>query len=209
MRFMDQPAHDWQGDELWISRSGYTGEDGFEISVPAAPAGAASPARCWPGQRWRPSALARATVCGWRRGCRLYGHDIDPTTSPVEAALGWSIQKARRSGGARAGGFPGAGAGPATSWPRVPRASASGCAPRAARRCARASRFTPPMGRRRAGGDRHARAASGHRVSAPDRDGLCRRRYAAPGTRLQAEVRGKRLPVRVTALPFVSPNFKR
>ena len=107
MRFMDVAQVPTIFGELWISRSGYTGEDGFEISVPEG--GAEGLARALLdmaeveaiGLGARDSLRLEAGLC-------LYGHDIDTTTSPVEAALTWAIQKARRAGGARAGGFPGA-----------------------------------------------------------------------------------------------------
>ncbi|MEY3003037.1 MAG: hypothetical protein RLZZ491_213 [Pseudomonadota bacterium] len=107
MRFMDVAVCDWQGTGLWISRSGYTGEDGFEISVPMD----------------RAEALARALLADERvaliglgardslrleAGLPLYGQEMDETISPVEAGQGWSIGRARRAGGDRAGGFPGA-----------------------------------------------------------------------------------------------------
>lgn len=107
MRFMNVGIFPWQGVDLWVSRSGYTGEDGFEISVPdgqvAALADAllAQPAVAPVGLGARDSLRLEAGMC-------LYGHDIDTGTTPVEANLTWAIQKARRKGGARAGGFPGA-----------------------------------------------------------------------------------------------------
>ena len=95
------------GIDCFVSRSGYTGEDGFEISVPADAGGSlradpAGDADVMPiGLGARDSLRLEAGLC-------LYGHDIDTTTTPVEAALEWAIQKSRRHGGARAGGFPGA-----------------------------------------------------------------------------------------------------
>ena len=107
MRFMDVAAVDWQGAELWISRSGYTGEDGFEISVPAgrsvdlARALLAEP-------EVAPIGLGARDSLRLEAGLPLYGHEMDAQTSPVEAGLGWSIPKSRRLGGAREAGFPGA-----------------------------------------------------------------------------------------------------
>ncbi len=90
-----------------VALGGYTGEDGFEISVPAAQA-----------EEFARTLLANADVMPIGLGARdslrleaglcLYGHDIDTATTPVEGALEWSVQKSRRLGGARAGGFPGA-----------------------------------------------------------------------------------------------------
>ena len=107
MRFMDAGPRRVGGIECFVSRSGYTGEDGFEISVPAEAA-----------ERLARDLLADADVLPVGLGARdslrleaglcLYGHDIDISTTPVEGALEWSIQKSRRKGGARPGGFPGA-----------------------------------------------------------------------------------------------------
>ncbi|MBT6831234.1 MAG: glycine cleavage system protein T, partial [Rhodospirillaceae bacterium] len=103
MRFMDVAVVHWQAHEIWISRSGYTGEDGFEISVYGEDARhvwealAAAPEVAPAGLGARDSLRLEAGLC-------LYGHDIDETTSPVEAGLLWSIGKRRRE----EGGFPGA-----------------------------------------------------------------------------------------------------
>src|SRR5438445_2441936 len=107
MRFMDAGPRRVAGIDCFVSRSGYTGEDGFEISVPAEQAEILARALLEHsdvlpiGLRARDSLRLEAGLC-------LYGHDIDITTTPVEGALEWSIQKSRRAGGARAGGFPGA-----------------------------------------------------------------------------------------------------
>src|SRR5437868_987180 len=107
MRFMDAGSRRVDGIDCFVSRSGYTGEDGFEISVPAEYA-----------ERLAKTLLANSDVLPIGLGARdslrleaglcLYGHDIDTTTTPVEGALEWSLQKSRRNGGARAGGLPGA-----------------------------------------------------------------------------------------------------
>ncbi len=97
----------WQGADLYITRSGYTGEDGFEISLPASAAEAF--ARALLAQpEVRPIGLGARNSLRLEAGLCLYGQDIDATTTPVEAGLNWAMQKVRRSGGARAGGFPGA-----------------------------------------------------------------------------------------------------
>src|SRR5215472_5800984 len=104
MRFMDSGPRKVAGFDCFVSRSGYTGEDGFEISVPADQAEALArllldDADVLPiGLGARDSLRLEAGLC-------LYGHDIDSTTTPVEGALEWSVQKSRRNGGARAGGF--------------------------------------------------------------------------------------------------------
>src|SRR5579871_1745326 len=107
MRFMDAGPRKVAGFDCFLSRSGYTGEDGFEISVPADQAeqlatALLSDADVLPiGLGARDSLRLEAGLC-------LYGHDIDTMTTPVEGALEWSMQKSRRSGGARAGGYLGA-----------------------------------------------------------------------------------------------------
>ena len=95
------------GCDCFVTRSGYTGEDGFEISVPAAQA--ETLARALLAQpEVKPIGLGARNSLRLEAGLCLYGNDIDTTTTPTEAALNWAIQKVRRTGGARAGGFPGA-----------------------------------------------------------------------------------------------------
>ena len=105
--FMTGAAFDWQGADLYITRSGYTGEDGFEISVHESKADAF--ARALLAQpEVKPAGLGARNSLRLEAGLCLYGNDIDTTTTPVEAQLNWAMQKVRRTGGARAGGFPGA-----------------------------------------------------------------------------------------------------
>ncbi len=107
MLFMDTAVIDINGIECYISRSGYTGEDGYEISVPNDKAAELAQALTsfeeveWIGLGARDSLRLECGLC-------LYGHDLDTTTTPVEASLLWGISKHRRSDGERAGGFPGA-----------------------------------------------------------------------------------------------------
>ena len=107
MLFMDVQKLELLGEECIISRSGYTGEDGYEISVPADKAEALARALTaeqeveWIGLGARDSLRLECGLC-------LYGHDLDETTTPVEASLLWGIQKVRRTGGEREGGSPGA-----------------------------------------------------------------------------------------------------
>ena len=107
MRFMDAGPRRVDGIDCFVSRSGYTGEDGFEISVPADRAEALA-AALLDDSDVLPIGLGARDSLRLEAGLCLYGHDIDATTTPAEAALQWSIQKSRRNGGARAGGFPGA-----------------------------------------------------------------------------------------------------
>ncbi|MCY1423121.1 Aminomethyltransferase [compost metagenome] len=109
MTFMQFASVNLLGVDCHVSRSGYTGEDGFEISVPAAEAEAlarrllAEPEVAAIGLGARDSLRLEAGLC-------LYGHDMNSETTPIEASLLWAISKARRADGARAGGFPGAAA---------------------------------------------------------------------------------------------------
>jgi aminomethyltransferase len=105
--FMTGAAFRWKDADLFITRSGYTGEDGFEISVPSSNAEAL--ARALLAQpEVKPVGLGARNSLRLEAGLCLYGQDIDTTTDPLEAGLAWAIQKVRRGGGARAGGFPGA-----------------------------------------------------------------------------------------------------
>ena len=105
--FMTGASFDWQSADLFITRSGYTGEDGFEISVHNDQADLF--ARALLAQvEVKPIGLGARNSLRLEAGLCLYGNDIDTSTTPIEAGLNWAIQKVRRTGGARAGGFPGA-----------------------------------------------------------------------------------------------------
>ena len=107
MTFMTGRALTLAGAPCFVTRSGYTGEDGFELSVPADMADAlARTLLALPGVR--PAGLGARDTLRLEAGLCLYGHDIDEQTTPVQAARAWAIQKVRRAGGARAGGYPGA-----------------------------------------------------------------------------------------------------
>lgn len=203
MRFMDVGVFDGAHGELWVSRSGYTGEDGFEISVPAAQA-----------EGFARALLAMAEVLPIGLGARdslrleaglcLYGHDLDEATSPVEAGLGWAIQKSRRAGGSRAGGFPGA--------DRILRELAEG--PSRIRVGLRPEGRAPMReGTALFDGDTGAGTITsggfGPSVGAPVAMGYVPAALAAPGTALEGDVRGKRLPVTVAEMPFHPTTYKR
>ena len=105
--FMTGGHFSLDGIDCFVTRSGYTGEDGFEISVPADKA--EQLARALLAQpEVKPIGLGARDTLRLEAGLCLYGHDIDTTTTPVEGSLTWAIQKVRRAGGARAGGYPGA-----------------------------------------------------------------------------------------------------
>ncbi len=195
------------GFDCFVSRSGYTGEDGFEISVPAETRRGAGRRRCLTTRDVLPIGLGARDSLRLEAGLCLYGHDIDTTTTPVEGALEWSVQKSRRNGGARAGGFPGADK-ILRSSKTAHRAAASACGPRAARRCAKARALfadaasSEPIGKVTSGG-------FGPSLNAPVAMGYLPTSLAANGTQVFAEVRGQRLPLQVAAMPFVPNTYKR
>jgi aminomethyltransferase len=203
MRFMDQAVVDWQGTDLWISRSGYTGEDGFEISVPAGRAEALATALLnLPGVM--PAGLGARDSLRLEAGLCLYGHDMDEGVSPVEAALSWAIPKVRRTGGARAGGFPGAGR-ILGELDRGPARIRTGLRPdgRAPMREGTAIfAGDTPVGHVTSGG-------FGPSVAAPVAMALIAVDAVREGANLTGEVRGKRLPAAAVPLPFHPHSYKR
>jgi aminomethyltransferase len=187
------------GVHAFVSRSGYTGEDGYEISIKAADAG-----RIWglllSDDRVKPIGLGARDSLRLEGGLCLYGHDIDTTTSPIEGALAWSIQKRRRE----EGGFPGAA--------RIQRELAQGAARRRV--------GIRPEGRQparegaeiMAGGRRIGTVTSGGfgpTVNGPVGMGYVETAFAEPGTAITLVVRGKELPASVVKLPFVPNRFHR
>jgi aminomethyltransferase len=206
MRFMDARPIDIMGATCLVSRSGYTGEDGYEISVAAARAEALCEALLRDDSVAMAGLGARDTL-RLEAGLCLYGSDLDSETTPVEAALEWTIAPARRAGGARAGGFPGA--------QRILDQLANG-APRrrvGLRPQGRAPvRAHAPLFRDEAGTTGIGMVTSGGfgpSLDAPVAMGYVSASCAQPGTTVFAEVRGKRLPVMVSELPFVTPHYKR
>lgn len=204
--FMTGAAFDWQGADLFVTRSGYTGEDGFEISVPADRAEAL--ARALLAQpEVKPVGLGARNSLRLEAGLCLYGNDIDTTTTPVEAALTWAIQKVRRTGGARAGGFPGA--------DRV-LAQLDGREPLARKRVGLVALERVPVREHTelqdGAGLRVGEVTSGLLGPSADKPvamGYVPPQLAAVGTRLQALVRGKPVPMEVSALPFVPNRYYR
>jgi aminomethyltransferase len=206
MRFMDAGPHRVMGIDCFVSRSGYTGEDGFEISVPADQAEALATALLTDPDVL-PIGLGARDSLRLEAGLCLYGHDIDTTTTPVEAALQWSIQKSRRSGGARAGGFPGADRILAELKDGAPRVRVGlqpeGRAPvREGAKLFIAHDDTTPAGLVSSGG-------FGPSVAAPVAMGYLPAAHAAVGGVVFAELRGQRLPLRIAPLPFVPNTYKR
>ncbi|MCT4334052.1 glycine cleavage system aminomethyltransferase GcvT [Paracoccus sp. YLB-12] len=205
MRFMDSRILDWQGTELWISRSGYTGEDGFEISVPDVQLVAFAKALL-AEDTVAPIGLGARDSLRLEAGMPLYGHDMDAGVTPAAAGLGWAIQKLRRHGGDRAGGFPGA----EIVLEEMDRGAAQ------TRRGLRPEGRAPiregvPIFADAEGGTPIGEVSSGGfgpSVGGPV--AMARIPTDIPdGTTLYAELRGKRLPVTVTPLPFITPSYKR
>jgi glycine cleavage system T protein (aminomethyltransferase) len=206
LRFLDVRHASLVGAECIVSRSGYTGEDGFEISVPAHAAERLARALLEHpdvesiGLGARDSLRLEAGLC-------LYGADMDEATSPVEARLAWAIPKVRRAGGARAGGFPGAEV--------ILRQLAQGTQ---RQRVGLRSQERTPI---RAHAPLYAKLSSdtaigtvtsgtfGPSVNAPVAMAYVESAAAMPDTTLYAEVRGRRVPVNVSELPFVPIRYKR
>ena len=204
--FMTGGRFDVVGCDCFLTRSGYTGEDGFEISVHAdrveklARALLAQP-------EVKPVGLGARNSLRLEAGLCLYGNDIDATTTPVEASLNWAIQKVRRTGGARAGGFPGA--------DNI------------------LAQLADPtnLARKRVGlmaleripvrdhtilhaltGEAIGEVTSGllgPSINKPVAMGYVGPEFASIGTQLNAMVRGKPVLMQVTAMPFVPANYFR
>jgi aminomethyltransferase len=204
--FMTGAGLQWNGADLFITRSGYTGEDGFEISVPAAQAEALARALLAQPQV-QPVGLGARNSLRLEAGLCLYGKDIDTTTTPVEAALNWAIQKVRRTGGARAGGFPGA---------AKVLAQLDGREPIARKRVGLVALERIPVREhselRDAQGLRIGEVTSGLPGPSIDRPiamGYVAPQLAAPGTRVAAVVRGKPVPMEVSPMPFIPNRYYR
>ncbi len=206
MRFMEARRLTLLGAECLVTRSGYTGEDGFEISIPADMAREIAE-ELLANEKVAPIGLGARDSLRLEAGLCLYGADIDESTTPVEAGLSWALQKVRRKGGARAGGFPGA--------EIILEQLATG-APR--RRIGLKPEGRAPV---RAGAPLHAEEGGtaaigavtsggfGPSLAAPIAMGYLPAALAEPGTRIFAELRGSRLPAAVGALPFIAPKYKR
>jgi len=197
--FLRAAAFTWQGTKLWISRSGYTGEDGFEISVPAdavealADALAAQP-------EVKPIGLGARDSLRLEAGLPLYGHDLDEESSPVNAGLAFAIGRRRRA----EGGFMGA--------ERILAELAAGAPTRRVgltvegrmpvREGAPLFHAGEPAGIVTSGGFAPS-------LDAPIAMANVAAAFAAPGTALEAEVRGKRVPVTIVPMPFVPHRYHR
>lgn len=206
MKFMDVITTEILGAECWISRSGYTGEDGYEISVPNDKAVALAEGLL-AMEEVEAIGLGARDSLRLEGGLCLYGNDIDTGTTPVEAALLWAIQKIRRAGGEREGGFPGADIilGQMENGATRKRVGIqpTGRAPmRGGTPLYADETSSDPIGEVTSGG-------FGPTVGAPVAMGYVAKELSSIGTEIFAEVRGKRMPATVAAMPFTPANFKR
>ncbi|MGO7037096.1 glycine cleavage system aminomethyltransferase GcvT [Rhizobium acaciae] len=206
MKFMDVRHCRLHDVSCLVSRSGYSGEDGFEISIPSDKAVDVT-MRLLEHPDVQAIGLGARDSLRLEAGLCLYGNDIDTTTSPVEAALEWAMQKARRGNGARAGGFPGSG--------RILSELENGAARR--RVGLKPEGKAPVRGHAKLYADAEGKVEIGEvtsggfgpSVESPVAMGYVPLSHAAAGTLVYAEVRGKYLPITVSALPFVTPTYKR
>ncbi|MGO7960393.1 glycine cleavage system aminomethyltransferase GcvT [Rhizobium leguminosarum] len=206
MKFMDVRHCRLHDVSCLVSRSGYSGEDGFEISIPSDKAEDVT-MRLLEHPDVQAIGLGARDSLRLEAGLCLYGNDIDTTTSPVEAALEWAMQKARRGNGARAGGFPGSG--------RILSELENGAARR--RVGLKPEGKAPVRGHAKLYADAEGKIEIGEvtsggfgpSVEGPVAMGYVPLSHAAAGTLVYAEVRGKYLPITVSALPFVTPTYKR
>jgi len=204
--FMTGGHFAWGGVELFITRSGYTGEDGFEISVPGDQAEALARALLAEPEV-KPIGLGARNSLRLEAGLCLYGNDIDTTTTPPEAALNWAIQKVRRTGGARAGGFAGA---------DVVLAQIDNPASLTRKRVGLVALERVPVREHTAlhaeDGQPIGEVTSGllgPSVDKPIALAYVAPQFAAVGTRVNAMVRGKAVPMEVAPTPFLPPRYHR
>lgn len=204
MVFMNSITVNLLGVPCYVSRSGYTGEDGFEISVPATHAEALArellrqPEVAPIGLGARDSLRLEAGLC-------LYGHDLDAATSPVESSLLWALSKSRRADGARPGGYPGA----AVILDHIAKGVARkrvGLRPQSRMPVREGAEIVDASGRNvgvvTSGG-------FGPTLEAPVAMGYVETALAKVGTQLSAMVRGKPVPIEVASTPFVPQRYHR
>ena len=193
--------------DVFLTRSGYTGEDGFEISVPAPQALALAKALLAQPEV-KPIGLGARNSLRLEAGLPLYGNDVDTTTTPVETSLQWAIQKVRRSGGARAGGFPGA--------TKILAQLAGGTGATSRKRVGLLALERVPVREhveiQNTAGQRIGEVTSGllgPTIDQPIAMAYVPPEFAALGTQVNAIVRGKPVPMKVVAMPFVPTHYFR
>ena len=204
--FMTGASFDWQGADLFITRSGYTGEDGFEISVGNGQVEAFARALLAQAEV-KPIGLGARNSLRLEAGLCLYGNDIDTSTTPIEAGLNWAIQKVRRTGGARAGGFPGA---------SIVLGQLDGTHPLTRKRVGLIAQERVPVREhvelQNLQGTKIGEVSSGllgPTANVPVAMGYVDVANAASDTVVNAMVRGKAVPMTVSAMPFVPNRYYR
>lgn len=197
--FMQAAAFSWYGHDLWISRSGYTGEDGFEISLPAEAAAPFADALC-AMEEVKPIGLGARDSLRLEAGLPLYGHDIDTSVTPIGAGLAFAIPKSRRL----EGGFIGHArvARELTEGAQMVRIGLKVEGRLPAREGARVFADGADIGHVTSGGFSPS-------LGAPIAMALIDRSHAAIGSKLAIEVRGKRLVAVVAPMPFVPHHYHR
>ena len=191
----------------FITRSGYTGEDGFEISVNAEHVETLAKTLL-AQEEVKPVGLGARNSLRLEAGLCLYGNDIDTHTTPVEAGLNWALQKVRRADGARAGGFPGAS--------KIAAQLADQTGAIAKKRVGLLALERIPVRDhtelQNLNGQRVGEVTSGllgPTIDQPVAMGYVSPEFAALGTKINAQVRGKAVPMQVVALPFVPTRYFR
>lgn len=203
LTFMRGGEFELLGEKCWVSRTGYTGEDGFEISVADAHVQRLADALL-ADARVKPVGLGARDSLRLEAGLCLYGSDIDTETTPVEAGLLWAIQKVRRPGGERAGGYPGADI--------IGRQITDGAS---RKRVGFAVEGKMPVRAHTEvflGDEKVGEVTSGGfgaSVNAPVAMGYVRSDLASAGTKLTARVRGKDVALEVAAMPFIKKDYKK
>jgi len=204
LKFMHGIHARYNRADIFLTRSGYTGEDGFEISLPASVAETFC-RQLLAYHDVKPVGLGARDTLRLEAGLCLYGHDLDETVTPVSAALTWSISKARRQDGARPGGYPGA--------DRILEQMAKGCERR--RVGIHVNGRAPVREGATLLDDNHipvghvTSGTFGPSVDAPIAMGYVDSALAKPGTNLFAVVRDRPLPVTVATLPFILHRYVR
>jgi aminomethyltransferase len=204
LTFMRGCKAELEGVEVYITCSGYTGEDGFEISVPASSASALA-RRILAFEQVEPIGLGARDSLRLEAGLCLYGHELNEEIDPVQAGLLWSISKVRRADGPRAGGFPGADVifgrmADSTPLRRVG-LKVEG------KRPVREGQAVVNEAVERVG--EICSAGFGASVGGPIAMAYIKRELGEPGTALAVDVRGKLLPVTVARMPFNPQNYYR
>ena len=204
--FMTGGAFDWNGVQLYATRSGYSGEDGFEISIHQVHADAFA-RELLKQPEVKPAGLGARNSLRLEAGLCLYGNDIDTTTTPVEAALNWAMQKVRRTGGERAGGFPGA---------TTVLAQLDGSQPLQRKRVGLIAKERVPVREhtelQNAAGQKIGEVTSGllgPTIDQPIAMGYVTPDFSANGAEVFAMVRGKQVPMVVAPMPFVATRYYR